>query len=89
MFFVYLFKACAPKTIVPVKAKEHCSLLPDCDGIECCIDSAFYLGNRSINFKLKLDCTDLEFHIESKKIVKSLASLSDSKIDTFYYCFKF
>lgn len=91
LFFLYCFIACAPNTVVgvPVDAKKHCSLLSGCDGIECCIDNAFYLGNRSVNFKLRLDCTDLEFHVESKKIVKSLASLSDSKIDTFYCCINF
>lgn len=91
MFFLYCFIACAPNTVdgVPVDAKKHCSLLPGCDGIKCCIDNAFYLGNRSVNFKLSLDCTDLEFHIESKKIVKSLSSLSDSKIYTSCLCLAF
>lgn len=90
-FFLYCFIVCGRNTVVdvPVDAKRHCSLLPSCDGIECCIDNAFYLGNRSVNFKLRLDCTDLEFHIESKKIVKSLSSLSDSKINTPCHCYAF
>ena len=71
--------ACAANKIdgVPTEGQTHCALLPECDGIECCFDNAFYLGNRSVYFKIRMGCTDLEFHIESKKIVKSLASLSD------------
>ena len=61
---------------VTTEGQAHCALLPECDGIECCFDNAFYLGNRTVYFKIRMGCTDLEFHIESKKIVKSLASLS-------------
>ena len=86
MLFASTFKgnffniaACAANKVdgVPTEGQTHCALLPECDGIECCFDNAFYLGNRSVYFKIRMGCTDLEFHIESKKIVKSLASLSD------------
>lgn len=62
---------------VTTEGQEHCALLSECDGIECCFDNAFYLGNRSTYFKMRMDCTNLEFQIESKKIIKSLTSLSD------------
>lgn len=79
--FILYCKACAPRTIESVAAdgRKHCKHLPDCSGIECCFDNAFYLGNRSIYFMLKMDCTNLEFQIESKKIIKSLATLTDGK----------
>jgi hypothetical protein len=64
---------------IAADGRKHCRYLPECNGIECCFDNAFYLGNRSVYFMLKMDCTNLEFQIESKKIVKSLATLTDSK----------
>ena len=76
---IFNIAVCAANKVdgVTTEGQAHCALLPECDGIECCFDNAFYLGNRSVYFKIRMGCTDLEFHIESKKIVKSLASLSD------------
>lgn len=91
MFFLYCFIVCVFNIVdgVFVDVKKYCLLFFGCDGIKCCIDNVFYLGNRSINFKLRLDCIDLEFYIEFKKIVKLLVFFSDSKIYIFCFCLVF
>lgn len=91
LFFLYCFIVCVFNIVVGVfvDVKKYCLLFFGCGGIECCIDNVFYLGNRSVNFKLRLDCIDLEFYVEFKKIVKLLVLLSDSKIDIFYCCINF
>ncbi|XP_062576732.1 uncharacterized protein LOC134238620, partial [Saccostrea cucullata] len=62
---------------IPAEMQKYCKYLPDCSGLECCFESEFDLGNRSIYFMGRLDCNHLIFQIENKKVQKSLGVLSN------------
>lgn len=79
-YIKYLFAACPNiDGVNTTTALANCNYLSDCLGLECCIDSAYTLGNRSIYFKIRVDCTNIEYQIESKSVTKSLAALTDGK----------
>ncbi|XP_062596534.1 uncharacterized protein LOC134257978, partial [Saccostrea cucullata] len=78
--------ACSSTQInrIPTDGQKYCHYLSNCTGIECCFDSAFYQGNKTIYFKLDIGCENLEFQIESKRVVKSLPTAgSIESVETF------
>lgn len=83
IFIKYIVNISVCANIVGVNstsALANCNYLSDCSGLECCIDSAYSLGNRSIYFQIKVDCNNIEYQIETKSVSKSLAALTDGKL---------
>lgn len=83
IFIMYIvnFSVCANiDGVSSTSALANCNYLSDCSGLECCIDSAYILGNRSIYFQIKVDCANIEYQIETKSVSKSLTALTVGKV---------
>lgn len=87
IFIMYIvnFSVCANiNGVSSTSALANCNYLSDCSGLECCIDSAYILGNRSIYFQIKVDCANIEYQIETKSVSKSLTALTDGKLSVLW-----
>lgn len=87
IFIMYIvnFSVCANiDGVSSTSALANCNYLSDCSGLECCIDSAYILGNRSIYFQIKVDCANIEYQIETKSVSKSLTALTDGKLSVLW-----
>lgn len=83
--YIVNFSVCANiDGVSSTSALANCNYLSDCSGLECCIDSAYILGNRSIYFQIKVDCANIEYQIETKSVSKSLTALTDGKLSVLW-----
>lgn len=59
--------------ILPNAKNVVCQMTKNCQGLQCCVDAEFVIGERTVctSFEIKV-CDELDYSIERKKFQRSI-----------------